>query len=423
MGRPRTGSLVHKPGGFAARLSTAGGRAWVGLGTHNEDEAKQKLKLLVEDTSKAEEPMETYADTWLRQRKAAGVVMYREEYTYWKLHVRPLLGSLKLIDVRPEHVVQVLDQLVRKGKSKQTVRHVKGFMHRMFADAWRANRIEANPVDRVKLPKIREQRKERVILTDDEFSKFITCPDIDEEIRMLSLCSRVLGGARTGDLHRLDWALLDVPSFESVIIARNKTGTPQRLGVPEAIRPFVRKWWEGQGCPSAGPVFPSQRGDRKGKAKGTGSSYAKKLRRELRRAGITRPELFTETQHTRRVDFHSFRRAFVGALAGAGVPLQVSMKLSGHTNARTHTGYIVGVQEIPPAVVPVLDPGAKTQEEVGTPEGIRTPDQRLRRPASPNDPAGSPETSGTPDPLPSRLVAALGDDPELLARVLAKLLK
>lgn len=423
MGRPRTGSLAWRPSGYAARLSTSKGRRFVPLNTHDEGEAKRKLAGMVTATDASEETMEVYADRWLDKRKADGVVMHFEETTYWRLHARPILGPLKLLEVKPEHIREILDRLVQAKKSKGTIQHVRGFLHRMLSDAWRANLIPEDPTLKVKLPKIREVRKERAILSDEEFVQFVNCNEADEEIRVLTACSRILGGARTGDLHKLDWTLFDVPTFGTVIIARNKTGTPQRLGVPEAVRPLITRWWTRHGSPLAGPVFPCRCG-RTGEAKGRGTSYARRLRRELLRAGITRAELFTATEYTRPVDFHSCRRAFVSALGREGVPLQAAMKLSGHTNARTHAGYIVGVQEIPLGVVPDLStPSARTEGEKGAPGRTRTCDQRLRRPPSPNNFAKLPETSGTSDPLASRLVEVLGDDPLLLAQVLGKLLR
>jgi integrase len=210
------------------------------------------------------------------------------------------------------------------------------------------------PVGRVQLPKMREMRKERVTLVDEELTQLVTADQVDAELKMLSVCSRVLGGMRAGDLDQLVWEKLDPPNFTEVGVPRSKTKTPQRLGVPEEVRPIIKAWWEQHGSPTTGPVFPSRRGDRKGLAKVSGSSYARRLRKELRRAGLTRPELFTKTSSTLPVDFHSFRRSFVGALSSAGVNLQRSMKLSGHTSAQTHAGYIVGVQQIPRAIIPAI---------------------------------------------------------------------
>ena len=51
-------------------------------------------------------------------------------------------------------------------------------------------------------------------------------------------------------------------------------------------------------------------------------------------------ELFTETEFTRPVDFHSFRRQFKQGLADLGVDIQTSMTLSGATDPAAHRRYL-----------------------------------------------------------------------------------
>jgi hypothetical protein len=71
-----------------------------------------------------------------------------------------------------------------------------------------------------------------------------------------------------------------------------------------------------------------------------------------------------ETERTLPVDFHSLRRAFVTKLAVAGINVQRSMALSGHSDHRTHMLYVGSdraLQEIPAEVVPVLSSGSRTK--------------------------------------------------------------
>jgi hypothetical protein len=78
-------------------------------------------------------------------------------------------------------------------------------MHRLFGSAWQDELIPENPVARVGMPKIREQRKERVILSDAEIADYLACPTVDLELRLMSLCARVEGGMRTSDVNRWDF--------------------------------------------------------------------------------------------------------------------------------------------------------------------------------------------------------------------------
>lgn len=53
-----------------------------------------------------------------------------------------------------------------------------------------------------RLKKMREVKKERAILTDKEFSRFVACATVDRELRMLALVARCEGGMRGGRRQR-----------------------------------------------------------------------------------------------------------------------------------------------------------------------------------------------------------------------------
>jgi integrase len=117
-----------------------------------------------------------------------------------------------LTDVRSTHIRAILEQMLVKPRrlpkpagagpsrySRGTLKHVRAGMFRLFDAAWRDELIESNPVARVRVPAIRETRKERMILTDDEFHRFIACAKVDLELRMAALAARCEGGMRTRD--------------------------------------------------------------------------------------------------------------------------------------------------------------------------------------------------------------------------------
>jgi hypothetical protein len=200
-------------------------------------------------------------------------------------------------------------------------------------------------------------------------------------------------GMRTGDLHTWDWTMIDRVAFEQCTIPRAKTRAPQVLAIPAALAPFLRAWWERAGKPESGPVFPARVGKRAGLPKRPDTSYAERLRRALFRAGVmrmrpvqvpaTRPgtrtdlgksaegtqiapnpgdPLYFETATTLPVDFHSFRRAFNTALAGAGINVQRAMHLAGHSDAKTHMRYVMhapAMRVIPAEALPQLPVSAE----------------------------------------------------------------
>jgi integrase len=62
---------------------------------------------------------------------------------------------------------------------------------------------------------------------------------------------------------------------------------------------------------------------------------------------------------SKRVDFHSFRRAYNTALAGAGVNVQTAMSLASHSDPKTHMRYVMqaeAAKPVPSAALPAIDP-------------------------------------------------------------------
>jgi len=362
MPRARTGTLVP-PGadGFwrarASRKEHADGtktRLLYSLGTTDKAIARRKLARLNALILAGHDPhdaaievgtperVKDYADAWLSKRKAQGVGMARKERRALELYALDAIGRLPLCDVRPSHVRGILDDAAAKGLRRATVSEIRGALHRLFRDALEGELVEHNPVTPVRTPKTRETRKERAILTDEVFARFVACPEVGLETRMLSLVARCEGGMRTGDLHKWDWSMIDRVHFAECLIPRAKTRTPQRLSIPDVLAPFVRAWWERAGKPVEGTKL----------------------------APNPRDPLYFETASTLPVDFHSFRRAFSSALAEAGVNVQHSMHLASHSDPRVHARYVMhtaAMRAIPDAALPVLAIAALTE----SPEGAR----------------------------------------------------
>src|SRR6185369_6989821 len=84
-----------------------------------------------------------------------------------------------------------------------------------------------------------------------------------------------------------------------------------------------------------------------------------------------RDPLYFETATTLPVDFHSFRRAFNTALAGANVNVQRAMHLAGHSDAKTHMRYVMrspAMRAIPAEALPHLPAPASMSEPPTDPE-------------------------------------------------------
>lgn len=443
-GRPRTGSLVWRKTGWSARYWTQKDGEWirvcVALGTDNKAVARRKLARLLEAENAPTVQQAARVETFEEAARALVKQQATEGLSTWKDRLRrleqcafPEFGQMLVTEVRPSHIRNALDRglsgralprqmsggRVAKDRpwSRQNLVHLKNDMSSIFQALWRDEIIAENPVARVLVPKnAKTDDRTRVLLSDDEFERFVRCPNVRAELHVMAFASRTFGGMRTSDLHAWDWKHIDTDTWFDAHVPRPKTKSGSRIALPSVLVPTLQAWWEASrpAKPTAGPVFPVQRGKRAGQKKGKHISYAKVLRQALWSAGIVRPlagfeearqawqvandawaalaaapDVETEQQRRERkraarkarmrareleraarrlcliqagstdykaLDFHSFRRAFNTGLALAGVNVQQAMQLAGHLNAETHMRYVRITEslEIPLAALPTL---------------------------------------------------------------------
>ncbi len=402
-GRSRTGQLVWRKRGWAARFWTVidGERVRVqrDLETSNKAVARRKLARLLESenpTPAEAARSETFAEAAKRivqKQKDEGLRTWKERWRRLERFAFPEFGNLDPREIRPAHVREVLEGAAGLGRSRSTVHQLKVDVSSVLGELWRDEVLPENVAARVRIPKsARVDGRDRVILTDEEFARFMACRDVDGELHTMALVSRCYGGARTSDLHGWRWEQIDTVHWIDAHIPRPKTKTKDRIMLPPVLVPLLQAWWHGGGKRTEGPVFPVREGKRAGQHKRQ-MSYAKALRRALWQAGIVRPlpgyeaaasklealrnakapaveiraaELAAQklcliqagSEDFRRLDFHSFRRAFNTALGAAGVNVQQAMALAGHRTPQTHLVYVKlaqrGALETPTEALPVL---------------------------------------------------------------------
>jgi hypothetical protein len=86
--------------------------------------------------------------------------------------------------------------------------------------------------------------------------------------------------------------------------------------------------------------------------------HAPKVARELWRVGVRDHDVHRDTPTSRKVDWHSFRRAFATSLAEGNVNEQRARLLSSHGDANVHARYVQqtkAMRIIPDAAVPAFD--------------------------------------------------------------------
>lgn len=376
MSRPRTGTLVWRKRGWGARVTIyrdgTRSQTVVDLGTSSRSLAERKLlelnagKLNADELKALARKRETFLEASERLvavQRDEGLKTWTERLYRIRTFAAPLIGNLDPKEVKPSHVQEVFRSMVKLELSRQTIKHMKADLSRVFADLIREELCEDNPVSKTVVPaNASVDTRERIVLTDEEFAAFMACREVPAELHTMAMASRCLGGMRTSDLHAWDWSHIDTDNWTDAHVPRPKVEKSARrqprLVLPEILVPVLQAWWDAQGRPVTGPVFPVQRGPRAGEKKGRGISYAQAVRDALWAAGIVRPlpgfdRARTEEERRARcliqsgdsleykpVDFHSFRRAFATGLASANVSTPVAMALADHQDPATHARYV-----------------------------------------------------------------------------------
>lgn len=281
-----------------------------------------------------------------------GMVTASERLSRLRRYVWPHVGHLAPDVVTPRHITDLLAAAAASGISRTTLEHIRVDVSKVCAELVRDGVLDRNPAtaERVRTPKVPRDRRRRTVLTDAEFVALVGAPTTPADLRCLAICSRGLGGMRPSDMAAWRWEDVD-PQWGWADIPRPKTehlsavtghAPRERLRLPDPVRRALREWHATNGHPVTGPVFPAPR-----------PQLARDLRLALKRAGVLRREIFEDTGTTRRADFYSFRRAWVGALAASGLNAQTAMRLTGHTSMATHRRYEVRpILDVPKGVLP-----------------------------------------------------------------------
>jgi integrase len=432
-GPARKGSLYWTKSGWRARLRVDIDGATVqksfDLETRDKQAARVKLRRLIRDNPAVEELKEeaarpeTFKEAAKRVVDESGIRTTKARLDRLKLHAYPALGSKFVTEITAGDVRDVLQELANGGASRQQCLHVRNDVSAVLGELWRTEVLPENVCRKVRIPKnAKVDKRERAVLREDELVAYLGWqhPEAKKdkavlERQTMACVSWFFGGLRWGDIRAIRWEAFDTKdgAFTHGLAPRKKTARSQKLEVPEVLRPILRDYWERTGRPATGLVFPVRTGERAGAERKAGS-VAKALRRDLRRVfGIDKPrvapivrkfpngeertdtritwdpdarqmndrerELFEETELTRPVDFHSFRRAFKQGLAEAEIDVQRSMKLSGSSDMAAHARYLANTgrpAQIPAEALPQL---CISDAQLVDPENANPLDLQCRR--------------------------------------------
>lgn len=262
--------------------------------------------------------VERYSKQWIEDRIARGIRSARDDESRFRRHIWPVLGALKLQEVRPRHLLELVRGLQAKGKlAPRSIRHVYAIVRALFHDAVAEELVEANPcvLKRFDLPKRIDKDpawREGAIFDRGEIELLISDGRTPPDRRLL--CALMsLAGLRFGEAAALTWNEYDDrcgPLGKLLVCKSYSVKTKEVKGVktevprPVPVHPLLAELlaeWKREGWPTmmgraptaTDLIVPSREGDHRSANHGL-----KKFHADLARLGLRR-----RRQHDLRATF------------------------------------------------------------------------------------------------------------------------
>ena len=398
MPRALTGSLKRHGDHFDARITLPDGtRPWIHLPAgETEARARERAASMSEKAKAAgvvervdpkarvapvppSETFRDYAERWVEEREARGLVSARDDRSRLKNHVATIVGDRPIRDItraEVEAIVESCDTKVLDGEIEWlTATHVWACVTKLFGDACGSKvktlRVrEDNPAAGVRGPD-RGVEKAKNYLYPNEFLKLAACEAVPLRARRVYALSIYLY-VRAGELEALGLEDVDhgrgtVHVHRSIDRARRcekstKGKQARRFSVEAEILPLLRVL-----CPQALAA-----GAKRLTAMGAVEDLSTTFRDHLRAAGVDRAELFADDKTRKHITFHDLRATGLTWMAVRGDdPLKIKFR-AGHSDFKTTEIYIREAEQVKDGfgvVFPALpacllgDPAAAPEDE------------------------------------------------------------
>lgn len=288
-----------------------------------------------------EQFLSSYADRWVALRRVDKVRTVEREKQILRDHVLPALGKMRLGEIRPKHVAELVRSL-GADLAPKSVLNVHGVLSALLARARFDELVPDNPARGLPRGILPENRRKRQVSawTRGELERWIT-PNADvPEDRTVAYAIAAFTGARVGEIAGLRWRDLDTdakPLWRWALKTQYdgaplKTDEPRDVPVHTELARILAAWklegWPRYARRRPEPTdFVVPRED--GSVHSRQSLGAKAVRRHAVAVGV---------DSTGR-DFHSFRRAFVTLARTDGARVDVLERVTHNAKGEQIDGY------------------------------------------------------------------------------------
>jgi len=294
-------------------------KAGKGPKTLKEDRELAKAKAKEEEKTRKEQEREALTfEKYFDENYFPGTKVSKKENTckqeqsFYDTWLKPNLGNLRLIDIRPLHVEGLKRKMVKAGKAPRTVQAVLATARQCWNHA-RNNGIVVGDWPGRSVKSGRFDNKRLRFLSPDECDKLLAkIKETSQQVHDMALLS-LDTGMRAGEIFTLDWENVDLENGQ-IKVVDTKSGRNRVAYMTERVKAMFEALPE-----QCGLVFPSEKG---GKISQISKTFERAVNDLRFNEGIT--------DKRNRVTFHSLRHTFAFRLVQSGVDLYVVKELMGH---------------------------------------------------------------------------------------------
>ena len=151
--------------------------------------------------------MRMWLHTWLWEYKKNSIKpkTFEQYETILRIHAMPTIGDIKVLNLKPEHLQKIYNNMYENGISARTVHILNTVLHGALKQAVKNNLASRNVTEAVSLPKAKT--KEMRVLTLEEQKKFMKVLSADRMGNMYLF--GLFTGLRRGELLALKWSDID----------------------------------------------------------------------------------------------------------------------------------------------------------------------------------------------------------------------
>ncbi len=149
-----------------------------------------------------------YLEQWLKSqvRSTVSPSTYELYEIITKKHLTPVLGTIPLGRLRPQHIQALYAEKLQQGLSARTVQLQHVCLHKALDNAVKTGLLARNPIDAVTQPKV--ERHEIKTMTEEDISRFLNEARKGEYYALFF--TLLFTGIRRGEAISLRWSDVDL---------------------------------------------------------------------------------------------------------------------------------------------------------------------------------------------------------------------